>query len=882
MRSISLLDALPFVLWRARWLKMRFNVGRIAVVVILILSSFALLPVLPDARAGPVEITYYLHAEKDSMIFNYQDLKVSVPEPNATTVSIDVSNAGQFKVGDGWIQAENFNYARNMSGKWTFTLYVYCDDNIIDGQLFAKVFDGFSTRLNSAQNRSQSIGPCADPNTPKEMIWDDVLDHLQAGTFLDGERFRVEIWFDAISGGTTGTVKTPIGEISSIGQAIAGNYLDTQVNNEGGTQYEQLREADVPCGITTTFEVVAEIIVEGKSISGDYTSLLVNDGVFETVGEDNNPNSLNWTWAIDISPGAGQYSLFIDALIDTPFNDDDFTVAYSTTGAFLGEEVVIFTIDDTWVGSFSDPPPARYDFPDGVLTGVPTVYIRILDTNEVDWPQVKDALSLDRMYIELIESTSNCSMMEHIWVVDNLPAAVNHQLYLNGHHSLSPDGDDFQFSYSLIGSLGPYVSSFLLTNTTDQDFYLTETVPGAGFTTLWLKAEDTDRTQGPSPQLDDLFIDHIYVYTLGGGTPFQFHLIVDNSTYRSSIKTIEDMTADTMKPTSNVLTLPLYSDPVFNIEFLASDIGSGIDHVELWYILPDDTHAQYPGVFVTSPISFTAPGDGRYYFYTRAVDKSLNYEDRPHMFDAMTIVDTLPPTVTDVDPDDGSSNIELSETKIVIRFSEMMDSATVDPVFLLIEGDNKMVWTAKDGSIDWNHPINDTFTFRLPPGEAFKYGTTYTVYLGETASDLAGNGLFNNFESTFETEREFDPTVLILVIIIAAVMIVLLAYFMFIKREPGDEEEEPVHEAVHVPMTPQYQPPGPVYQPPDPYAPPPIAPPPTSTRERPMWESGKPAEELWKEDRAKTSACNLCGRFISIDAQYCPHCGSRTVSKRSQ
>ena len=285
-----------------------------------------------------------------------------------------------------------------MMGIWTFTMYVYCDDNIIDGKLFARVFGGFSPRLNGAQaqeNRSQSIGPCADPSTPKEVIWDDQVDHPDAGTFVDGERFRVEIWFDALSGGTTGTVKTPSDEIPSLGQTITGSYLDTQVNNEGGTQYEQLREVDVPCGNATKFEVVAEVVAEGKSSGGDYTSLLVNDEVFEIIGEDGNPNSLNWTWAIDISSGVGQYSLYLDAFIDTPFNDDDFTVSYSTTGAFLGEEVTVFTIDDTWVDFFSDPPPARYDFPGGVLTGVPTVYVRILDTNEVDWPQVKDFLKLE-------------------------------------------------------------------------------------------------------------------------------------------------------------------------------------------------------------------------------------------------------------------------------------------------------------------------------------------------------------------------------------------------------------------------------------------------------------------------------------------------------
>ncbi len=864
---------------------MGLNVGRITLISILLLSSLASLP-FSNSVAGPVEQTYYLHAEDSNGISNYLDLVTTPPEPNAITISTDVPAAGQFMVGEGWIQNENFNYARNMTGTWTFTMYVYCDDNIIDGRLFAKVFDGFSTRLNSAQNRSQSIGPCANPSTPKEVIWDDQVDHLQAGTFLDGERFRVEIWFDALSGGTTGTVKTPSGEIQSLGQTMTGSYLDTKANNEGGTQYEQLREVDVPCGNTTKFEVVAEIVVEGKSIGGDYNSLLVNDEAFEIIGEDNNPLSLNWTWAIDVSPGSGQYSLYLDALIDTaPLNDDDFTVSYSTTGAFLGEEVTVFTIDDTWVGSFSDPPPARYDFPGGVLTGVPTVYVRILDTNEVDWPQVKDVLKLDRMYIELVEATSNCSALEHVWVIDNLPGAVNHQLLLNGYRSASTDGDDFQFSYSSVGSLGPYVVDiFTLTNTTDQDFYLSATVSGPpGFTTLWLKAEDTDRTPGLPPSLDDLYIDHIYMYTLGGGTPFQLHLIADNATYQSRIRTIEDATADTMKPTSTVRSLPLYSDPVFDIEFLASDIGSGVHHIELWYILPDDTHVQYLGFYTTSPITFTAPGDGRYYFYTRAIDNALNYEDPPLMFDAMTIVDTAPPTVTRVRPSDGEIGIRLDETEVQIRFSETMDSATVEQAFLLIEGKGKGAWRASDGLIKWNHPVNDTFTFTLTSGEAFKYGTTYTIILDRSASDLAGNNLPSDFEATFDTQVEFDPTILVILMIIAVAMIVLLVYFMFIKRAPEEEKEEIVQEAVYAPQMPPPQPPGPVYQPPTTYTPPPVTftPPPAGTLDRPMWESEKSGEEIWRDEQPQVVACNLCDRTISSEAQFCPHCGSRTTTNRS-
>jgi hypothetical protein len=855
---------------------MRFNVGRIAVVAILILSSFAALPLLPDSRAEPVEHTYYLHIENDSGIGTYMDLKLTAPEPNATTVSVNVSNAGSYLVGDGWVQAENFDHARNMSGTWTFTLFVYCDDSIINGQLYAKVFDASSNRLNSAGNRSQPLGPCPDASAPIEVIWDEELDRPGAFLFVPGEWFRVEIWFDALSGGTSGSAFTVAGENSIQSQMVNGDYLDTQANNEGGNQFEHLREVNVPCGNVTTFEVMREISDEGIWVGGDLSRLQLNDNLHEVIGEASNPNSLNWTWEIDITSGPGQYSLYLDASIGTaPSNDDDFNVSYSTTGAFLGEEVRMFTIDNTWVDIPSGPPQEHYDFSAGVLAGVPTVYVRVLDTNETDWPQLKDVLMLDRMYVELVDTTSNCSALEHIWVIDNLPAASSTELFVSGYHSPSSDGDDFEFEYSPSGSGGQYFTAFVLTNTTDEDYYLSTTLvvpPGI----LLLRAKDTDRTPDPSPTYDDLFIDHIYLNSSGGGVPYRLHLIVDDSTYLSRIKTVEDAEADTTKPTSTVLTLPLYSDLTFDVHFIASDFGSGVDRVELYYILPDDTHMLYPGVHKTSPISFTAPGDGRYYFYTRALDKMANYEDQPSTFDAMTIVDTTPPVVTQVRPGNSKTDVSLSSS-IVIRFSESMDSASVNQGFQLVEGDGDRIWTYGDGDVTWNHPVNNSFIFRLPAEEAFHWGTTYTVMMDRGASDLAGNNMLSDFESTFETEREFDPTILVLIIIIAAIVIALLAYFILLKKPSRDEDkEEKVQEAVQAPAAPP--PPGPTYQPPVTYAPPPVtvAPPPAEAQTQPTWESERPVEEMWKGDRSKLSTCSSCGRFIPSEATFCPFCGGKT------
>ncbi len=848
-------------------------VGRTLVIVLLITSSFALVSIIPESRADPIEHTYFLHAESTSGIGTYLDLMLQNPEPNSTLVSVDVPNPGQYKIGEGWIQNENHEYFRDVSGNWTFTMYVYCDDDLIDGQLFAKVFDGFNTRINSAQNRSQLIGSCADPNNPKEIVWMDVMDHAQASAFVENERFRVEMWLDASSGGTTGGERIVTSEVTHLGQIANGNYMDTQAGNEGGTQYEQLRESITPCGTSTLFEVVGENGVEGQSISGDYSSLAVNDEIYQQIGEDGNPNSLEWIWNIDIAPGAGQYSYYLDAAISlAPSNDDNFTIEYSTTGTFAGEEVTMFTVDGTWVGSFSDPPPARYDFPAGVLTGVNTVYIRATDTNLLDWPQLKDVLKLDRMYIELVEATSNCSALDHVWAIDNIPPAVLHEVSVNGYRPTPPDGDEFWFSYSTIGSLGPYVNLFTIQNTTDQDYYYTSSVSGPpGFSTLWLRVKDSDRTPGPAPQLDDLFIDHIYLNTSGGGTPYQLHLIADNSTYPSRIQTVEDSVADTAKPTSVVLALPPYSDAVFPIEFIASDIGSGVHHVELWYILSDDIPIQYPGSFTTSPITFIAPVDGRYRFYTRAVDNALNYEDPPPTFDAATTVDLSAPTVTDVEPDNTETGVS-RDARIVIRFSESMNSRSVNSAFELLEKDGRS-WYASDGNVVWNHPMNNTFTFSLPEGESFNWDTEYTIIVDSGAMDLAGRFMGNTFESMFVTESEFNPALLLLIIVIAVViMLAIIAYFVFLKKKP--KEEEKIEEAVQVqPERIPAQPPQAAPPPPIAYGPPPPLvqqPPPEA---KPLWQSEEPVEEMWKEDRAKTSACTNCGRFILDTSTFCPYCG---------
>ncbi len=83
----------------------------------------------------------------------------------------------------------------------------------------------------------------------------------------------------------------------------------------------------------------------------------------------------------------------------------------------------------------------------------------------------------------------------------------------------------------------------------------------------------------------------------------------------------------------------------FDVPFTAGDATSGVDNVTLHYQVDAGGYAQYGATFTTSPISFTAPSEGAYDFYTTGTDVVGNVEDAPGTPDASTVVDTTAPAV---------------------------------------------------------------------------------------------------------------------------------------------------------------------------------------------------------------------------------------------
>jgi hypothetical protein len=114
---------------------------------------------------------------------------------------------------------------------------------------------------------------------------------------------------------------------------------------------------------------------------------------------------------------------------------------------------------------------------------------------------------------------------------------------------------------------------------------------------------------------------------------------------------------DLTKPSSSIGAMPSWQSSLqFPIPFIASDSRSGIAHVLMYYepyppAPPPEyalwtTPANPTGEWASSPIPFTAPGEGYYYFYTRAVDRAGNVEDVPAAPTGSVGVDTTPPSIT--------------------------------------------------------------------------------------------------------------------------------------------------------------------------------------------------------------------------------------------
>ncbi|MDG6221534.1 MAG: NosD domain-containing protein, partial [Candidatus Thermoplasmatota archaeon] len=214
-------------------------------------------------------------------------------------------------------------------------------------------------------------------------------------------------------------------------------------------------------------------------------------------------------------------------------------------------------------------------------------------------------------------------------------------------------------------------------------------------------------------------IHGIPIYSLQGNTPQGNHVW--------SFTIMPAPVPPTMEPLSNYT-----ASMSFNINYTSTD-PRGVDHVTLYYRLAGVDAWTTFGVFYSSPILFTAPGDGEYQFYLMAMNTLGQSTPAPHQYTipmGSTIVDVTAPVV-----DAGSNEIRNAQ------FSSTSGRTSIANASDAMSGIDAITWSGP-AQVQFGTPNNLTTTISA---------TANGVYLITIrVVDMAGNVAESNFTLTWD------------------------------------------------------------------------------------------------------------------------------------
>jgi hypothetical protein len=124
----------------------------------------------------------------------------------------------------------------------------------------------------------------------------------------------------------------------------------------------------------------------------------------------------------------------------------------------------------------------------------------------------------------------------------------------------------------------------------------------------------------------------------------------------------------------------------------------------------------------------------------------------PWTFTTAAPADNTAPTVTGVNPSNGTNNVNVA-TDVLITFSEAMDQATINNTNITVK--NTATNSLVSGVVTYNPA---TFVATFNPDVSLAQGTGYTVTVSTAVKDVAGNALAAQFTSTFTTQPAPDNT----------------------------------------------------------------------------------------------------------------------------
>ncbi len=240
--------------------------------------------------------------------------------------------------------------------------------------------------------------------------------------------------------------------------------------------------------------------------------------------------------------------------------------------------------------------------------------------------------------------------------------------------------------------------------------------------------------------------------TQAAGTSGQFAFVATSNGHYEFATTADDLAGnkqpgpganntwtmiDTLTPGSHVNVLTAYKNSMSFTVTWAPDTGvTDIATYTIQYKTGSGWVNWLVGTTSTSA-TFTAPSEGIYAFRSIAIDRAGNWEVPPAGNDTWTIVDVTRPVVTSYVPT--VTNATTSPI-IQITFSKSMNRASVELAFSISGGMN--------GTFQWS---SDSRSVTFLPSRSLQAGTTYTVVLATTATDLAGNQMLIPLTYQFST-----------------------------------------------------------------------------------------------------------------------------------
>jgi len=310
---------------------------------------------------------------------------------------------------------------------------------------------------------------------------------------------------------------------------------------------------------------------------------------------------------------------------------------------------------------------------------------------------------------------------------------------------------------------------------TDAGYLLSPKLKNVGTLTFWVAAEaifadqalnvyikksDTDSTLVKSIVGDALTVDWQLVEVVINETTDSIQIkvegICDIDNDRTSRIWMDDFLLTEQSPPTVVNAIPadeatkvaVMTDVV--IEF--SELMDTVSVVDAISFTPEISNQ----IFSWNKNSLTITGDSMTYLTSYTVVIAATAADAAgislasaYEFNFTTDSENSPPKIVDIKPVDGSVDIAI-DSSLTIMFSKSMNTASVENALTLAPAFSSSTYT-------WSQ-VSNTLTIS---GDDMENGTKYILTIANTATDIYGNAMENEFTSSYTTINEaIAPTVL--------------------------------------------------------------------------------------------------------------------------